>query len=78
MKDVWTVSVEFTNAMSELLHDMKQPLNLIKVIAQDVRLDVRKNRLQLDTLSDSMTEIEETIDKVISQIENLRQQVEKG
>lgn len=63
----------FDDALADFLHDLKQPLNLIKVIAQDVRLDVKKNRLQLDTLPGSMAEIESSIDHLVSQIDEYRE-----
>ena len=66
-----------SDALADFLHDLKQPLNLIKVIAQDVRLDVKKNRLSLETLPDSMTEIESSIDTLVSQIDEYRQQVKE-
>ena len=58
--------------VERLLHDLKQPLNLIRVIAQDLRLDVKRNRLEVDSVPENMKEIEQTVDKLASQIDQLR------
>ena len=44
--------------LQRLLHDLKQPLNFIRVVAQDVRLDVERERLDLQALPASMSEID--------------------
>ena len=66
------------DALADFLHDLKQPLNLIKVIAQDVRLDVSKNRLDVNTLPGSMKDIEASIDRLVSQIDEYRQKVRES
>ena len=58
--------------LERLLHDLKQPLSLIRVIAQDVKLDIRKGRLQLEALPESMTEIERSVDELAALIDRLR------
>jgi len=57
--------------LRELVHDLKQPLNLARVVAQDVRLDVRKGRLQVESLPDSMLEIEEAVDRAAARLEQI-------
>jgi len=58
--------------LDRLLHDLKQPLNLVRVIAQDVRLDERKGRLDRATLPDRMLEIERAVDDVVQRLGQLR------
>jgi signal transduction histidine kinase len=58
--------------LGRLLHDLKQPLNHIRVTAQDVRLDVMKDRLAIESLPQSMSEIEMAVDQVASNIDRLR------
>jgi len=55
-----------------LLHDLKQPLNVIRFIAQDVRMDINKERLEVDQLPESMHEIIQSIDKLILCLDRLR------
>jgi hypothetical protein len=61
-----------TERLDRLLHDLKQPLNLVRVIAQDVRLDQRKARLDPATLPDRMLEIERAVDDVVQRLEGIR------
>jgi signal transduction histidine kinase len=58
--------------LDRLLHDLKQPLNLVRVTAQDVRIDLRKERLDLQSLPKSMRDIEEGIDTVVRRVDQLR------
>lgn len=55
-----------------LLHDLKQPLNQIRVVAQDLRIDIRKDRLDVGSLPESMAEIEEAVDELASRIDRFR------
>jgi signal transduction histidine kinase len=55
-----------------LLHDLKQPLNQIRVVAQDLRIDIRKDRLDVGSLPESMAEIEEAVDELVSRIDRFR------
>ena len=43
--------------LDALLHDLKQPLNLIRVVAQDVGLGAKKGRLEAESIPQSMDEI---------------------
>lgn len=56
----------------QLLHDLKQPLNLIRVVAQDLKLDCKRDRLDVSLIPESMVEIERAIDTVVRQIDSLR------
>lgn len=58
--------------LERLIHDLKQPLNHIRVTAQDVRLDVTKYRLEVDSLPESMSEIEMAVDRLTLNIDRLR------
>lgn len=55
-----------------LLHDLKQPLNVIRIVAQSLRLDIKKDRLEVELLPDSMTEIEDAVDQLVQRIDQLR------
>lgn len=57
---------------SRLLHDLTQSLNVIRFIAQDVRLDIRKDRLEISSLPESMKEVETSIDKLVYCFDKLR------
>lgn len=58
--------------LDRLLHDHKQPLNLIRVVAQDIKLDVIKDRFEINSLPKSMNEIEQAVDRMVAHIDNLR------
>ena len=58
--------------VDRLLHDLKQPLNLIRVLAQDVRIDVAKNRLDPATLPATMKGIEQSADELAMQLDRVR------
>ncbi len=58
--------------LDRLLHDLKQPLNLIRVIAQDVRLDLKKGRFEIDSLPENMGDIENSVDELVTKIDHLR------
>lgn len=59
-----------------LLHDLKQPLNAIRVIAQELRLDVSKNRLDIESMPQRLKEIEKSVDELVKRIDLLRGVVE--
>lgn len=58
--------------LDELLHDMKQPLNLIVVTAQDLRIDKRKQRLDIESLPEKMREIESAAKLLAEQLNLVR------
>jgi len=55
-----------------LLHDLKQPLNSIRITAQDLRIDVSKDRFEIDSLPSGMRKIEQLVDHLVFQIDQLR------
>lgn len=59
-------------ALERLLHDLKQPLNFIKIVAQDIRLDATRHRLDLSALPRSLAEIEAAVEDLAGQIDQLR------
>ncbi|MBI5538272.1 MAG: HAMP domain-containing histidine kinase [Deltaproteobacteria bacterium] len=61
-----------------ILHDLKQPLNSIRVAAQDVRLDLRKNRLDPASLPDTLVGIEGAVDELARRIDLLRRFANPG
>ena len=61
-----------TAMLDPLLHDLKQPMNLIRVVAQDVNLDSMKGRLDEESIPQSMQEIIAAVDQLVSSIDRLR------
>lgn len=59
--------------LDRLVHDLKQPLNHIRVVAQDVRIDVGKNRLEIESVPESMREIEEAVSQLATMLDRLHQ-----
>ncbi len=59
--------------LDRLLHDFKQPLNLVRLIAQDLRLDARKGRLELAEVPDQMGEIIGAVDDLVRSLNRLRE-----
>lgn len=58
--------------LDRLLHDLKGPLNHIRVVAQDIRLDTTKDRLEVESLPEGMAEIETAVDQLALRIDRLR------
>jgi two-component system, NtrC family, C4-dicarboxylate transport sensor histidine kinase DctB len=58
--------------LDRLLHDIKQPLNLIRIEAQSTRLDADERRVQVESLPDSMRTIEKAVCQVADQLDRLR------
>lgn len=58
--------------LERVLHDLKHPLNLIRVVAQDLRLDVRKNRFDVASLEESMSTVEIAVDELTARLDRLR------
>jgi signal transduction histidine kinase len=61
-----------TVMLDRLLHDLKQPLNLIRVVAQDVKRDGRMGRVELDALPGDMDEIVAAVDRLAGEIDRIR------
>lgn len=57
--------------MDRLVHDLKQPLNHIRVVAQDVRIDVSKNRLDVQSVPESMQEIDQAVSRLVTMLDRL-------
>jgi len=55
-----------------VLHELAQPLNRIRITAQDIRIDVREKRVEVASLSDSMLEIEREVDLLARRFDLLR------
>jgi signal transduction histidine kinase len=58
--------------LDRLLHDIKQPLNLIRIEAQSTRLDADEQRVQVETLPETMRSIERAVCQVADQLDRLR------
>jgi C4-dicarboxylate-specific signal transduction histidine kinase len=50
--------------LNRLLHDLCQPLNLARVVAQDVALDARRARLEVATVPERMADIIGAMDRL--------------
>jgi signal transduction histidine kinase len=60
------------STFNRLIHDLKQPLTAIRATAQDVRIDVRKGRLDTASLGERMAAIERCVDELTTRLEALR------
>ncbi len=57
--------------LSTAVHELMQPLNRMRVAAQEARIDAREGRVDLYALSQSMLEIEGDVDRLTSLLERL-------
>ena len=64
--------------LDRLLHDMKQPLNLVRMVAQEVRRDARRGRVELDSLSEDMAELVAQVDRLVGMLDGFRRFVAVG
>lgn len=72
-RDRWERRILAAEAIIEhALHDLKQPANLIRVLAQEVSIDVRRGRLDIEELPESMSEIERSVDELVIMLGRLR------
>ena len=55
-----------------LMHDLKQPLNAISVIAQELRHDANKDRLDSGSIPTRMKEIESAVKELVGRLDDLR------
>jgi hypothetical protein len=67
-----TTALSADPTLDRLLHDLKQPLNLARVVAQDLRLDAQRGRLVVERLPESLRAIEAAVDEAVEHIEQLR------
>ena len=72
-KSVTGRSAQSGPLLDRLVHDLKQPLNHIRVVAQDVRIDVKKNRLELESVPESMQEIEQAVGQLVTMLDQFHQ-----
>jgi len=64
--------------LDRLLHDMKQPLNLVRMVAQEVRRDARRGRVELDTLSEDLADLVAQVDRLVGMLDGFRRFVAVG
>jgi len=64
--------------LDRLLHDMKQPLNLVRMVAQEVRRDARRGRVELATLSEDMADLVAQVDRLVTMLDGFRRFVAVG
>jgi C4-dicarboxylate-specific signal transduction histidine kinase len=55
--------------LCRLLHDMKQPLNLIRMVAQEVKRGAKQGRVELDSLPEDMAEIVVEVDRLVTMLD---------
>jgi len=53
-------------------HELKQPLNVIKIISQSILRDVNKKRLEEDELSDNLGQVTRQVNKMSEIIDHMR------
>ena len=58
--------------LGKVLHDLKQPLNTIRVVAQATRLDLGVGAIDPEELIESMRDVQQAVDDVTGQLERLR------
>ncbi len=61
-----------------LIHDLKQPLNFLKTVAQDLRIDATRNRLDVETVPATMRAVEEAVDELSGHLSKLHQFANAG
>lgn len=70
------VHTERMTALGELTagiaHELNQPLNNIKIICQDILRDINKDRLEIDTLPQSVGDVVGQINKMAKIIDHMR------
>ena len=53
-------------------HELKQPLNVIKIISQSIMRDIQKNRLDLTEIPDNLKQVTTQVNKMSEIIDHLR------
>lgn len=73
---VQLVQSEKLSALGELTagvtHELSQPLNGIKIIAQSLLRDIRKDRLEVDELDEELADVVFQVDKMAEIIDHMR------
>lgn len=59
--------------LRNLLHELRQPLNVIRITAQGLRLDAAKSRLDVEALPETLREIEKAVDDLVARIDQFRE-----
>jgi signal transduction histidine kinase len=77
-KQILYHAAKSTDELRRLFHDLRQPLNAISVIAQELRLDANKDRLDTESLPRRMKEIESAVGELINQLDQLRDVVKSN
>ncbi|ADO84070.1 ATP-binding protein [Ilyobacter polytropus] len=57
---------------SSIAHELNQPLNNMKIVCQDILRDVAKDRLEVETIPESIEDMEEQINKMARIIDHMR------
>ncbi|WP_319201070.1 ATP-binding protein [uncultured Ilyobacter sp.] len=57
---------------SSIAHELNQPLNNMKIVCQDILRDVAKDRLDVETIPESIEDMEEQINKMARIIDHMR------
>ncbi len=70
------VQSEKLNALGEMIasisHELKQPLNVIKIISQSLEIDIKRNRFKPEELTGNISDIKKQVDKLSEIIEHMR------
>ena len=70
------VQAEKLSALGELTagvtHELKQPLNVIKIISQSLTMDIKRDRLDIEELNESLDDITNQINRMAEIIDHMR------
>lgn len=50
-------NIQPQNKLEDMLHELKQPINVAKIICQSILQDIQKNRLKVEDLDNDLSEI---------------------
>lgn len=64
--------IVISEVIGGLCHDLNQPLNIVKLIAQMLIRDIKKERLDTKALSDDMEDVIAETDRMSGKLEHLR------
>ena len=54
-----------------VFHELRQPIAHVRIVAQDVRLDIARGRFDIATLPESMRGVEKAVDAMMAQLDHL-------
>jgi PAS domain S-box-containing protein len=70
------IEAEKLAALGELTggigHELKQPMNVIKIITQSILMDIKRDRFEQDLLGDDLKQITSQVDKMAGIIDHMR------